>query len=604
MTFTFLRTGLQGVRPAHTATMQFNFMNSLRKQMQKHLMGEPVQRYAQAWESLKEAVASKLSGDKRRQDHRFAADVKTLLKTMLDLLVEEMKEWTSKKATISGSDGAAPPVYEYMLKNDVVKVLCEYAKRSSLDLMLIHHLTDIVLFACPLLGHYKQATAPMLDLLQHTEERIQPWDVSEVSQDHQRCLSHGFVQLVYSISWQLYTAHSATECVDFFFVDRRKFAFDETGERPKSDETSFILLEFCLPYLKRRAEVVVAQEVDFSNDFKDSDRVHQIYTSEVAADVILCLVRLQNEQVIKYFESKAALVAEMVCMSLREICLDILNREDEDAYHTKDVLVDQLIRRLAIFEAVSLHPSQEFSNAFATSYYDRVLRPVFLDRLANQPQPWTNCGHVLELACYFLQNMEAPPFCDLLVHMLLGVDSDTTLRTGLLKSLDGDSDDMVPASLNVLLLLFRRRPFLTADTLLSPVLSEGSIPAADLPALRGLYDGIDDLFHPSLFRGKGRDTLPTEDQYVLHTRMHGAAMAERGISSNVPLAWTPGESSPSEPSGVSLPSLIVQKFATIFDQPIDVALVCVHASPPRPDPHLPTQHPIRCCSIFSPRLCI
>eukprot|EP01061_Rhynchopus_euleeides_P004226 TRINITY_DN13503_c0_g1_i1.p1 TRINITY_DN13503_c0_g1~~TRINITY_DN13503_c0_g1_i1.p1 ORF type:complete len:787 (+),score=304.51 TRINITY_DN13503_c0_g1_i1:214-2361(+) len=567
----------------------FNFVKSLKRQMQKHIHGEPVQRYANAWSHLKDTVA-KIKGGKRSPAHKFLADVKSQLKSMLELLVREMKErdMTKLRHRADGSDGAAPPVYEFMLKNDVLRTLCQFAKEPTVDLIFLHHITDIVLFACPLLNHYKKASQPVLDLLQHTEQRVRPWDLSKGSQDmHQRCLSHGFIQLVYAIAWQLCNAYSAPECVDFFFVGR-EFRFNEKEEQVRGSGVAFMLLEFTLPYLKRGEEVVAAQEIDFANDFREADRTYQIYTSEVAVDALICLLRLQNAHVRDYVSDKAGMVAELVCIGLSELCNTFLDHDpdDEDDYFSKEMILEQLMRRLRLLEAVALHPAEALVDAFTVSYKKHILEGVFRDSLLAEEEAdadrhndsracgWSGKGPVMELLCYFLQNLSIAPFCDDLAHLLLGIRWGREVREGILDCIASDDDEMVPAALNVVLLLLKKRPFLTADVLLAPTLAGAAVEPEQLPYVQGLSEGMDRLFNEALFTHKGQEDERTlQDQHMSHVLLQAAVMSDAGSAQLPLLQWQPIDCSPAEDPDACLLNLVVQKFATFFDQTAEVTLV-------------------------------
>ena len=570
--------------------MSFNFMKSLktaRTRVQKHMEGEPVQRYAKLWVQL-QATVVKIKAGKRTPSHKLLAEVKQYLKTMLSLLVEEMKEvqerTTSRSPRADGSDGAAPPVFEHMMKNRVISMLCAYAKEPLVDLIFLHHLTDIVLFS-PLLRHYKAATQPIIDVLQFTEQRVKPWELKKGVQDmHARCLSHGFIQLVYSIAFQLCSAQSAPECVDFFFVGS-EFRFNEKEEQLKGRGVVFLLLDFTLPYLKRREEVVAAQEIDFVNDFAEHDRTYQIYTSEVALDALICLLRLQNTHVCEYLTSRASMMAELACLSLATLCR-VFTSDDEDEWVTKETMLEQLVRRLRLLEAVALNQSAALLSAFHKSYDTRVLQGVFKELLLgaakqgentsfSNPCKWHGKQGVMELICYFLQNLDIFPFCDQLCDLLLGVDGETEILEGLLDCVASEDCEMVPAALNVVLLLFRRRPHLAADVLLGPTLAALEVNDSDLPHINSLVTNIDGLFNKALFTYVlNKDTKTTEDQHINHIMLQAAVTREKGNAQLCALQWHAPEGAAARSPENSLLASISAKFATIFDQSMEETLVC------------------------------
>ena len=81
---------------------------------------------------------------------------------LIELLVDEMRdrhyERVEGRVQISrGGQSTAPPCYEFILRNEVIKTLCRWAKEPGLDLIMIHHIVDITMFVSPaLLSHFKQ----------------------------------------------------------------------------------------------------------------------------------------------------------------------------------------------------------------------------------------------------------------------------------------------------------------------------------------------------------------------------------------------------------------------------------------------------------------
>eukprot|EP01064_Diplonema_japonicum_P033164 TRINITY_DN6477_c3_g1_i1.p1 TRINITY_DN6477_c3_g1~~TRINITY_DN6477_c3_g1_i1.p1 ORF type:complete len:712 (+),score=211.88 TRINITY_DN6477_c3_g1_i1:97-2136(+) len=540
---------------------RFNFLKSLKKQMQKSIASDPVKKYAATWELLKSAVEGRGHGSPARGvSSKATADIKSHLKTMLGLLIDE-----AKKGEIHG---AAPPCYEYMLKKGVLKQLCTFAKWQNFDLLLLHHIADIVLFVSPLLGHFKQATAPLLDLLQHSESKLQLWvknRSADVLDHHTRCLSHGFIQLVYSIAWQLQCSHSVVECVDFFFVDKTRFEFDEKEIKPTEKTASFILLEFVVPYLKRTEEVVAASEIDYDDLLAIGSTSHEIYTTEVAVDALCCVFNLQNDNVANYLEGKGCFIAGLITQNISKLCKELLDREHCDEYSTKELLMEQLQRRVQLLSAVSHHAKQHFRETFQQQFTLHVVEQVFVARLQGNLRDKEN---VLQLASFLLESLPLKPFCDELVAGLLSPSVKKSLFPAIMES----DKCLVPSVLNLFLIMFKVRPNKVADELLAgslKVYTNGVQP--DEMYYPSLAD-INELFHPCLFLGDD-DPKTRKDQHNTQLKMQAMCALEKGAAMlECPMKWEPVQPL-SECEKPCFLELIMQRCATIFDQPIDVTLV-------------------------------
>eukprot|EP01059_Diplonema_ambulator_P007394 TRINITY_DN16867_c0_g1_i4.p1 TRINITY_DN16867_c0_g1~~TRINITY_DN16867_c0_g1_i4.p1 ORF type:complete len:506 (+),score=116.47 TRINITY_DN16867_c0_g1_i4:52-1569(+) len=472
----------------------FNFLKSLKGRMQK-LSGDPVKKYAATWELLKDAIEMRGGGSPGRGvTSKVTADIKGHLKTMLGLLVEEAKKGDSELT------GAAPPCYEYMMKKNILKQLCGYAKWQHFDILLLHHITDVVLFVTPLLGHFKQATAPLLDLLAHTETKLQLWvknasSKSNTYDHHTRCLSHGFIQLVYSIAWQLQCSQTVVECVDFFFVDKTRFEFDEKEIHPTRKNASFILLEFVIPYLKRTEEVVASSEIDYVDDLLavTGSEAHEIYTTEVAIDALNCVFGLQSENVASYLESMGTFIAVLITQNISKLCKELLDKEHCDEYATRELLMEQLQRRIQLLDTVALHPKEGLKEAFRVEYRRHVVDMIFVERLTTETGV-VDQEHVLQLASFILENLKMRPFCD---EMLDGLFS-APLKPLLSAILRNDAT-LVPSVLNLFLIMFKVRPNKAASVLLTRAIAKcaplDDAENFDTPTLAE----IDGLFHPLLF---------------------------------------------------------------------------------------------------------
>eukprot|EP01060_Flectonema_neradi_P020427 TRINITY_DN2796_c2_g1_i5.p1 TRINITY_DN2796_c2_g1~~TRINITY_DN2796_c2_g1_i5.p1 ORF type:complete len:204 (+),score=22.61 TRINITY_DN2796_c2_g1_i5:97-708(+) len=193
----------------------FNFVKVLKKQMNKvfHAQAQPIVRYKQVWEHLQEQIEGP-KGKRNKQKIKVPknmSEVRKSLKILIELLVDEMRDkhfaQIEGRTNYTRSESMAPPCYEFILENEILRTLCRWAKEPGLDLIMIHHVLDITMFVPPkLLSHYKQATEPLIDLLQHTESRLQLWAISDKDVNHThhtRCLSHGFIQLLHCIASKL-----------------------------------------------------------------------------------------------------------------------------------------------------------------------------------------------------------------------------------------------------------------------------------------------------------------------------------------------------------------------------------------------------------------
>eukprot|EP01063_Lacrimia_lanifica_P014333 TRINITY_DN2094_c1_g1_i2.p1 TRINITY_DN2094_c1_g1~~TRINITY_DN2094_c1_g1_i2.p1 ORF type:complete len:721 (+),score=284.92 TRINITY_DN2094_c1_g1_i2:137-2164(+) len=572
----------------------FNFVSAFKKQMAKAVHGDPVKRYAACWEQVRSAVPKRGAPDQKAVE-----EVKRLLKAMLGLLVEEMKD-----ASASNDEAlrAAPPIYELMLKHDVFKQLCELAKRPGFDVPVLHHLVDVVLFVMPLFGNYNKVTAAVIDLLQYTEGRIQLWEANEQTSFEytQRCLAHGFIQLVHAISWQLRHELSAVECVDFFFVDRRKLQFDDAADNSADNAVAscFVLVDFSLPFLRRKQEVVAAQEVDFTHDLRDpADLAQQIYTSEVALDALINILNIPHRHVDAYLASKADLIAEMLCKSLQDLCQEyIVNDPDSHDEDFNAVILAQIRHRVDVLNEAARHPCSALTAAFVRSFTSRIVLKTFKKHL-NGLDDAANRAPILRLWCLIVDMAHEAPFCPLLVAAVLGASpgaipmegeemklvlQDNTVMRAILQSIAGGEDpEEVQACLGVVAKLLETRPASAADALLAPALSGHPLSDANAAAVRALSAAaVNALFHdsPAARCPNGLDPKYQHDQCVAHFRLQSALAADTGAAfTAAPVQWVPGVApAAGDDAGPSLLPSLVQRLGNILDTPLDSTLALLH----------------------------
>ncbi|KAJ9449799.1 hypothetical protein DIPPA_35717 [Diplonema papillatum] len=551
----------------------FNFVDALRKKTTRREKKEfdfsrNYNAYGPTWKKVQEAVAN---ANKGAANPRHSAELKKHLRAMLHLVVNERKGQVANPHL----KDISLPCFEHMLNREqkVINKLCSYAKGSTVDsLIILHHIADLVLLSAPLLGHYKMATSPLLELLKYIESRLQlrSWRESpsetKAQDHHTRCLSHGFIQLVYCIALQVRDLKSSVQ-----------YLFELQGT-----ETHFLLLDFALPYLHRTDEVVTAGEIDYASDLSEADQVYQIYTSEVAIDVLACVFSFQDDAVEYYLMQKREDIAKQVLKNTAFVCKKLLTASkeeeyNEDEYDSKGRFFQQLEHRLELLRIVALHPKMPFRDEVAKAFKEFIVIPILRDRLEAEEDALET---VVILTGYILQNLNLVPYSDAILNILLGIEGERdTIKTKLLTALSSNDADLVPAVLKLFYTMLKVRPILVANHLIAPhlywLVKDHGLTEFSKP----IIGAIDGLFHPALFTSKDSEKTAQDQQNAQLALQQ--AVAQNLCSATVisPVSWTPEAPAETvhltaEQRQLQLPVLLVERFSTVLMQPFDVTLVC------------------------------
>ena len=255
----------------------------------------------------------------------------------------------------------------------------------------------------------------------------------------------------------------------------------------------------------------------------------------------------------------------LFCQSIQDLCLELLDTEShcDDEYRTKDVLYDNVQRRLEILMIVSLTPDNrsDYVKEFLIAYESKIITEIFEKRMSASGDEISS--ELIELSVFLLEGLPQNPFCSALLDVIF----KDPIKNKLLKGIMSDDADLVFISLRLFTVILKIDPSRGLNGFVSGYVSKPPPErTSDVTS-----DHVDALFHSLLFISKGFDQPSLEDAHA----MHGVIRDSLSFES---ISKTEIEKCSDDDVVNQLPFLTIQRFTTLLDQPLRITLACLFYS--------------------------
>eukprot|EP01062_Namystynia_karyoxenos_P056483 TRINITY_DN47446_c0_g1_i1.p1 TRINITY_DN47446_c0_g1~~TRINITY_DN47446_c0_g1_i1.p1 ORF type:complete len:864 (+),score=199.27 TRINITY_DN47446_c0_g1_i1:92-2683(+) len=336
-------------------------------------------------------------------------------------------------------------------------------------------------------------------------------------------------------------------------------------------ERRFVLGEVAAQGLSRlRADECVTAEEAGGGVLTAKDAARVLFTSDVAADALACILALRCAQVLAYVKRSAASLASVCAGSLGDLVQAALGAERRSASASQ-----RLLPRLRLLDAAALHPAAALREAVAQSFAEAAVEPAV--RAIEAGGAARSRG--LALAALLAAAQRAP----LLLRAVCAACCRPPVLQAALSAAAAEADeDAAAAALRLCCALLRGAPRRGFEALVRPWVAAHPEPSG-APAAAS---SVDSLVHPSLRRDPdlGRQA-ERRDAQAAQLRAAMRAAGEEGKHPGDGTLFTPrphfplpqlscsgtGGASGADPTE-TLVDILVRRFAAFLRQPLEVNL--------------------------------